>query len=168
MIRDVLQHNASQEAICPETEVLLFAASRAQLVRNVILPALEDGTWVVCDRFMDSTTAYQGYGRGFDVEKMIEINSFAVGEAIPDVTILLDVDVDTSLERMDARFTSTHQELDRFEREARDFHEKVRAGYHALAERWPNRIRLVDSTADENVVAAEIWRHIASLLGETG
>ena len=166
LIRDVLQHNASGEDICPETEVLLFAASRAQLVKNVILPALNSGTWVICDRFMDSTTAYQGYGRGFDVEKMIEINTFAVGDAVPDLTFLLDVDVDTSLERMEARVRSTREQLDRFEREAREFHEKVRDGYHALAERWPERFRVVDSTSDPDDVAALIWQSIEKLIPE--
>ena len=167
LIRDVLQHNASGEDICPETEVLLFAASRAQLVRNVIVPALDAGTWVICDRFMDSTTAYQGYGRGFDVEKMIEINAFAVGDTVPDLTILLDVDVDTSLARMQARVHSTGEQLDRFERETREFHEKVRAGYRAMAERWPERFRVIDSSADVDGVAAEIWRSIEPLMSES-
>jgi dTMP kinase len=167
LIRDVLQHNASGEDICPETEVLLFAASRAQLVRNVIVPALDAGTWVICDRFMDSTTAYQGYGRGFDVEKMIEINAFAVGDTVPDLTILLDVDVDTSLARMQARVQSTGEQLDRFERETREFHDRVRVGYRALAERWPERFRVIDSSVDVDDVAAEIWRSIEPLMSES-
>ena len=102
-IREILQHNKAGEAPCPETEVLLFAASRAQLVRHVIIPALERGDWVVCDRFADSTTAYQGYGRGFSVEQMIAINAFAIDGAQPDLTILLDLPVRDGFARLEQR-----------------------------------------------------------------
>lgn len=161
-IRDILQHDKAGEPLCPETEVLLFEASRAQLVRHVILPALARGEWVVCDRFADSTTVYQGYGRGFDVERMIEINRFAIGEAEPDLTLLLDVDVARGFERIHRR-PETGGSLDRIEREERAFHERVREGYLALAARFPDRFRIVDAARDEDAVADAVWeivRHV--------
>jgi dTMP kinase len=164
MIRDILQHDAAEENLCPETEVLLFASSRAQLAGAIINPAIEAGTWVVCDRFMDSTLAYQGYGRGFDVDKMIQINAFAVGECVPDVTFLLDIDVGTSLERMQLRSQANHHDLDRFEREDRCFHEAVRTGYLQLAKRWPDRFCILDSRTPENDVADEIWNRVEMLI----
>lgn len=120
-IRGVLQYNAAGEAPCPESEVLLFEASRAQLVRQVILPALERGAWVVCDRFFDSTTAYQGFGRGFPVELMETINRFAVGEAVPDMTILLDVNVSLGMQRCAKRQAGQAMKYDRIESEALEF-----------------------------------------------
>ncbi len=166
IIRDILQNDLTKEAICPETEVLLFAASRAQIVRHRIEPALQAGTWVVCDRFMDSTTAYQGYGRGFDVERMIEINAFAVGKTVPDLTFLLDLDVDTSLTRMRARNAGRNQVQDRFEREERGFHARVRNGYLVMAQRWPERFRVIPGDRAEDAVAADIWRAVAALRGQ--
>ncbi|MCE9614166.1 MAG: dTMP kinase [Lentisphaerae bacterium] len=163
IIRNLLQHDLAKEPICPETEVLLFAASRAQLVRHVIEPALASGSWVVCDRFMDSTTAYQGYGRGFDVERMIEINDFAVGATRPDATILLDLDVAVSLERMNARNVERNQGKDRFEREASGFHERIRNGYLELAGRWPERFRVINSNRPMDEVSAEVWSVVSAL-----
>ena len=164
IVRNLLQHDLTDEPLAPEAEVLLFAASRAQLVRRVIQPALARGAWVICDRFMDSTTAYQGYGRGFDVEQMIRINAFAVGEAVPDRTILLDLDLDDSLERMHERNAVRGQKQDRFEREQRDFHDAVRRGYLELAARWPERFTLIRSDRPEPEVAADVWRCIRQLL----
>ena len=152
-IRDILQHDKAGEAPCSETEVLLFAASRAQLVRHVIVPALERGEWVVCDRFADSTTAYQGYGRGFPVEQMIAINEFAIAGAQPDLTILLDLPVSDGFARLQQRGGAK----DRIEREALEFHERVRAGYLELARRWPERFRIVEARRPLDEVSAEIW-----------
>ena len=163
-IRDILQHDIAGEPICPETEVLLFAASRAQLVRRVILPALERGAWVVSDRFADSTTAYQGYGRGFDVQRMLDINAFAIGPAVPDRTFLLDVDVEEGLRRAARRARASRRELDRMEREATAFHEAVRRGYLELARRWPDRFRVFDTRKPEPVVAELIWNEVEPLL----
>jgi len=157
LIREVLQHNRTGEAIFPATEALLFAASRAQLVRAVIAPALARGACVVCDRFADSTTVYQGYGRGFDVERMIGINAFAIGDTIPDVTFLLDMDVAVGFDRLHRRNRERAASRDRFEREDMAFHERVRAGYLDLARRWPDRFVVIDASADEDAVAAGIW-----------
>lgn len=164
-IRDILQHNKAGEPISPNAEVLLFAASRAQLVSRVILPALERGAWVVCDRFADSTTAYQGYGRGFEVEQMIALNQFAIDGAVPDVTILLDVDLDEGFRRIGERHQVKNRPLDRIESEARAFHEKVRKGYLELARRWPERFRLVDGMRDADAVSGDVWRILQHDLG---
>ena len=164
VIRNLLQHDLAQEPMCPATEVLLFAASRAQLVACSLAPALAEGQWVVCDRFMDSTTAYQGYGRGFDVERMVEISRFAVGDTVPDRTILLDLEVDASLKRMQARNAQRQQGQDRFERETRDFHERIRNGYLQLAQRWPERIRVIKSDRPVATVHGDVWAALADLV----
>jgi dTMP kinase len=163
IIRDILQHDRAGEALHPETEVLLFAASRAQLVRQVIRPALERGACVVCDRFMDSTTAYQGYGRGFPVEQMLAINAFAVGVSVPHLTVLIDIDVSAGLRRISGP-EGGRGGLDRIEREDMDFHEKVRRGYLALAERWPDRFHVLDGTRSVEEVEAAVWRIVADVL----
>ncbi|MDP6525831.1 MAG: dTMP kinase [Kiritimatiellia bacterium] len=165
LIREILQHDRAGEPLFPESEALLFAASRAQLVRSVILPALEGGAWVVCDRFADSTTAYQGYGRGFSVDDMLNINSFAVDGAQPDVTLLLDVDVALGFDRIQKRNTENGVENDRFEREAREFHERVRQGYLALAKRFPDRFRVIDASRDEGSVQCRVWETVCRALG---
>lgn len=168
LIRDILQHNRTEESIAPAAEALLFAASRAQLVRNVIAPALARGACVVCDRFADSTTVYQGHGRGFNVETMIEINAFATGETTPDLTFLLDVDVEVGFERLARRNRENAATRDRFEREDRAFHERVRDGYLELARRRPDRVRILDAAADEEDVAALVWQAVDRRLREQG
>lgn len=156
-IRQILQYDAAGEPIVDECEVLLFAASRAQLVRTVILPALERGTWVVSDRFADSTTVYQGYGRGFLVEDMLTINAFAIGQAVPDLTILLDVPVESGFARLAKRVRKENTKKDRIEQEARAFHERVRQGYLDLAARWPERFQRLDGSAPVDEVADRVW-----------
>jgi dTMP kinase len=160
-IRGVLQYNAAGEDPCPESEVLLFEASRAQLVRQVIQPALARGAWVICDRFADSTTAYQGFGRGFPVELMETINRFAIGEAVPDMTILLDVNVSLGMQRCAKRQVGQKRQYDRIESEALDFHEKVRQGYLELARRFPDRFRQVDAMRHAEPIAEDIWKLVS-------
>ena len=167
-IRDILQHDSAGEGLFPEAEALLFAASRAQLVREIILPALQRGACVLSDRFADSTVAYQGYGRGFNVERMQAINAFAMGAAVPELTLLLDVAVSDGFVRMRERNVAQHRCDDRFERETIAFHEKVRAGYLALAELSPERFRTVDSSREESVVAEDIWEHVRLLIERRG
>lgn len=163
-IRQILQHDQAGEPICSETEALLFAASRAQLVRRSILPALEAGQCVVCDRFADSTTAYQGYGRGFAIERMLSINEFAIGNAHPDITLLLDIDFETTLERMNARTLATGAALDRIEREEASFHRRVRDGYLTLARRFADRFVTLDGSAAPDVISEQVWNHVEPLL----
>ncbi|MEI6148436.1 MAG: dTMP kinase [bacterium] len=163
VIRGILQHDHAGEPICPEAELLLFEASRAQLVHHVILPALKKGTWVLCDRFIDSTAAYQGYGRGFDLKAVVDINTFTVGECVPDLTILLDVEIPTGMKRLSHRNREHQTSHDRFEREQIEFHERVRAGYLQLARRWPERIRVIDSMRDEAAVEEDVWAVVSAL-----
>ena len=157
-IRGILQYNAANEDPCPESEVLLFEASRAQLVRHVIAPALARGAWVLCDRFADSTTADQGFGRGFPVDLMETINRFAIGSAVPDMTILLDVNVSLGMQRCAKRQVGQKIKYDRIESEALAFHEKVRQGYLELARRYPERFRKVDAMRLPEPIAEDIWK----------
>jgi dTMP kinase len=155
-IRHLLQHDCSDAEMDPRTETLLFCASRAQLVTQVIRPALEQGTWVLCDRFIDSTLAYQGYGRGFDRDELHAMNRFATGGLMPDLTLLLDISVEESFRRMEARSGPG----DRIERAAREFHERLRQGYLALAAAEPARFQVLASTTPVPETAAAIWQQV--------
>jgi dTMP kinase len=156
-IRNILQHDPAGEALTDRAELLLFTASRAQLMDQKILPALENGDWVLCDRFIDSTMAYQGFARGMDIETLNRINEFAIYEHKPDLTVLLDLDVERGFQRLEERYADGSGSHDRFEREARGFHQKVREGYHKLAEREPKRFRIVNSDRPIEEVSADIW-----------
>ncbi len=151
-IRDLLQYDKEGADLCDESELLLFAASRAQLVRRVIEPTLAEGTWVVADRFLDSTTVYQGVGRGLNVEAVKQVNDFAVGTARPDLTFLLDMDVAIGHARAVA--ASAGRE-DRMEAQPLAFFEAVRIGYLDLAREEPERFAIIDaSTGVEEVSVA--------------
>ena len=154
-IRDLLQHDEAGEGLTPEAELLLFAASRAQLVRDVIAPCLERGTWVLADRFLDSTTVYQGVGRGLNRDSVAAINQFAVGETLPDRTLLLDLSVEEGRRRIGARENGA---ADRMEREPDSFFEKVRAGYLELAANEPGRFAVIDAALAEDAVELEIGK----------
>ena len=159
-IRRVLQHDKVGEAMTPEAEALLFVACRAQLVRSVILPALNKGCWVLCDRFSDSTTAYQGYGRKLGVAAMQDLNEFAVGKAVPAVTILMDIDVRRGLQRLGQRNAAARTSHDRIERENLRFHRAVMSGYRELVRREPRRFIVVDADRDMAVVESAIWQQL--------
>lgn len=163
-VRGILQHDTIKEPLSDRSEVFLFLASRAQLVRNVILPALAEGKIVISDRFADSTTAYQGYGRGFPVETMLTLNAFAIGEAVPDVTLLFDVEIEKAFERLASRQKELIQKPDRIEREAREFHERVRNGYLELAKRFPERYRVLNADREQHLVEAEVWNIVLDTL----
>lgn len=154
-IRELLQFDAGAAGLSDESELLLFAASRAQLVREVILPALESGKWVVADRFLDSTTVYQGVARGLDPEAVEKINEFAVGRAIPDLTILLDLDATTGHGRAVA---ASGGKADRMEAQPPAFFESVRQGYLDLARKEPDRIAVIDASSGVDEIAEEIGR----------
>ena len=139
-IRKILLDNKNHK-MCTETEILLFSASRAQLVRESIAPLLADGWYVLSDRFFDSTTAYQGYGRGIPLESVKTINSFAVGEFLPAVTFFLDIPVSVAFERQ----KKSANELDRIETSNADFFEKVRDGYMQLV-KSESRFHHLDAT----------------------
>lgn len=161
-IRNILQHNQAGEAPCERAELLLFEASRNQLVEKVIRPNLEKGTWVICDRFIDSTTAYQGYGRGLPVADVQAINRFTINDTTPDLTLLLDLTVATGFERIARRQTATGEAADRFEQEARAFHERVRRGYLEQASAEPERFRLINAAQDPDAVSSDIWNAITA------
>jgi dTMP kinase len=163
-IRNMLQHDAAGEPLADRAELLLFTASRAQLIDRVILPDLKQGIWVLCDRFIDSTMAYQGFGRGMDIETLDHINSFAIYDQKPDLTLLLDLDIEEGFRRLEKRYAGVAESHDRFEREAREFHQRVRNGYHELAAREPDRFRIVDSDRPVEAVADYIWTCVEQAL----
>lgn len=140
-IRHLLQHAPQGHGLFPEAELLLFAASRAQLVREVVLPNLEAGRVVVSDRFHDSTTVYQGVARRLDPARVAEINSFAIGGRLPDVTFLLDMDARAAFGRLGQR----ERPADRMESEPPEFYEAVRRGYLDLSQREPRRFVVLDA-----------------------
>ena len=155
-MRDVLKQPGS--AIRPAAEALLFASCRAQLVADVIAPALAAGQVVLCDRFIDSTVAYQSGGRGLDRALIESANRLACGSVRPDLTILLDLDPSRGLGRASVR---DQGQPDRFEVLGADFHRKVRALYHALAQEEPARFFVVDAARPPEAVEEEIWHEIA-------
>ncbi len=163
-IRGILQHDTAGEAICAETETLLFEASRAQLVWHVVRPALARGAIVLCDRFADSTTAYQGYGRGFDIEAVIQLHAFALGDSWPDMTVLLDIDVEEGFRRLAGRHAAGGGGPDRLERESLDFHRRVAEGYRTLARRWPERIRPLNASRPADAVHEAVWRLVKGMI----
>ena len=151
-IRNLLQYDDAGKAMTPEAEILLFAASRAQLVREVIRPALLRGAVVLCDRFFDSTTVYQGVARALAQEEVQAINGFAVGETVPDLTILLDLDAAEGRRRAAGR----KGPKDRMEQEDEGFYESVRQGYLELARAYPGRIAVIPAVGGEGEVEASI------------
>jgi dTMP kinase len=160
-IRHTLKHSMVNQAMAPETELLLMNASRAQLVREIILPALESGEVVLCDRFHDSTVAYQGYGRGLDLKQIDRILEFATGGLKPDLTFFLRVPIEVSEAR---RATRGSVQRDRFEEADRDFFQRVERGYEKIAARDSERVKVVDATRSIAVVENEIWHHVEPLL----
>ena len=148
--------------ISPLTELLLFNASRAQLVAEVIQPGLESGKVVISDRYVDSTTAYQGYGRRLDLDMVKAANSAATQGLKPDLTILLDIPVEEGLARKRAK------KQDRFERETLVFHRRVREGYLELARADPERWLVVDASQSREKIAQIIWQRVSQLLATRG
>lgn len=184
-IRHTLKHSEANRAMTGEAELLLMNASRAQLVREVIRPALAAGDIVLCDRFYDSTTAYQGYGRQLDLARVKAVIDFAVEHTRPDLTLLLDVPLEVS----EARRLSRQRNLldvppaggearsndklpfneplrDRMEEADRAFFERVQKGFHAIAAAEPKRVRVIDATRDVRTVSEEIWGVVAPFLEE--
>ena len=152
-IRELLKHGPA--TLCPETELLLMNASRAQLVREVIRPALARGDLVLCDRFYDSTTAYQGHGRGLDPAVVQRVIDLAVGTTRPDLTFFLDVPLDIGRQRLLDRGRP-----DRFEADDDAFFQRVEKGYRAIAAAEPARVETIDGSGSIAAVAAAIWERI--------
>ena len=160
-IRHLLKHDPDGHGMSPESELLLMNASRAELVRKVIQPALEAGRWVVSDRFFDSTTAYQGHGRGLDPLQVRAVIDIAVGPTRPDLTLYLDVDPATARQRL-ARRRGDQAVPDRFDEEKDAFFSRVRAGFESILATEPERIVRVDAGGDVATVADAVWRQLAS------
>ncbi len=160
-IRDILLH-AKETPLAPEAQVLLYSAARAQLVRDVIRPALDAGRIVIADRYFDSTLAYQGYGHGVSLDAIRDVTALAVAGLVPERTFLLDVPVETGLGRSGWHAAA---KWDRFEVLATDFHERVREGYRRLAAADPRRWIVVNGDRDESAISADIRREVDSLLG---
>lgn len=164
-IRHLLKYAEEGRDMVPEAELLLFAASRAQLVRRVIEPALQAGQWVIADRFLDSTTVYQGVARRLDPEAVGFINEFAVGDRRPDMTFLLDIDIAEGHRRMAGRI-GPGGALDRMEQMPPAFYESVRAGYLALVHAETERFRVINAGHSVEAVEAEVWEHVQGLMGK--
>ena len=143
----------------PETEMLLYASARAQLVHEVIGPAIESGKAVISDRFVDSSVVYQGIARGLGIDTVYAVNKPAIGDYQPDVTFLLDLPAETGIARK-----KEQAELDRMERETIEFHKKVAEGYRTLAERDPGRIFKVDATLPIEVICDMMKSRVSGLL----
>ena len=162
-IRHTLKHSRANDAMTAEAELLLMNASRAQLVREVIRPALANGEIIVCDRFYDSTTAYQGYGRQLDLEAVRRIIEVAVGDTRPDLTLLLRVPAAVSEERLRSRQATLPFIRDRIEEADREFFERVAQGYEAIAAAEPKRVHTIDAVGNVLEIQSAIWRSVAPL-----
>jgi dTMP kinase len=153
---------AQDKDISPLTELMLFNASRAQLVTRVIQPSLESGKIVICDRYADSTTAYQSYGRGLDLGMVMTVNNTATKGLKPDLTVLLDILAEEGLARKKDR------KQDRFEQEDLAFHQRVREGYLKLAADDPQRWLVIDATRPKEKIEKIIWQKVKRLISEQG
>ena len=156
-VRNLLQYDDAGQGMSPEAELLLFAASRAQHVRELIVPAIAEGQIVLCDRFLDSTTVYQGVARAIDSKKVDTINHFAIGDTNPDLTILIDLPPEIGLARVHAR---SDGQLDRMEKEAIEFFQAVRQGYLDLAKSEPKRFLVLDGSQSAEELETQIWQKV--------
>lgn len=157
-IRDILLDKKNNKMFM-ETELLLFSASRAQLVRQKIIPFIKQGVIVISDRFHDSSTAYQGFGRGIPIDSVLNLHKLAIGDTIPNITFIIDIPVEIAIKR---KSDKTHQELDRIEVSANDFFEKVRNGYLTLAKN-EKRFRVIDGTQTIETIHKLIINYIEEL-----
>lgn len=167
-IRHTLKHSKNNAAMTAEAELLLMNASRAQIVREVIRPALAAGEIVVCDRFYDSTIAYQGYGRQLDLEKVRSVVEFAVGETRPNLTLYLHVPAEVSAERLRSRQANLPFVRDRIEEADQAFFARVARGYSAIAANEPRRVKVINGAHAMDVVCASIWEIAHPLLPRIG
>ena len=160
-IRNIIVHNSKGDEMCAETELLLFTAARAQVVREVIAPALMRGAIVLSDRYLDSSTVYQGIGRNLAADPVAQINRFAVGNVMPDLTIVIDVPTEVSLARLRQRASDLP---DRMERENLEFYKKIREGYLVLAKGMPERFIVIDGTKNQDAIEKKIWAEVQGRL----
>jgi dTMP kinase len=162
-LRELIKHHNTEEPIFDESELFLLEAARAQHVHYLIEPAVKRGTVVVCDRFYDSTTAYQGYARGMDLEKLKFLNDFAVGTCKPNLTILLDLSPEEGFERTAVR-EETQNIHDRFELENIDFHHAVRNGFLEIAKNEPERVKIVSAMGTPEEIHHKIVEFVKNVI----
>jgi dTMP kinase len=167
-IRHTLKHSKHNAAMTAEAELLLMNASRAQLVREIIRPALANNEIIICDRFYDSTTAYQGYGREMDLEHVKSVIDFAVGETRPRLTLFLHVPADISQERLHSRQANLPFIRDRFEEADQRFFERVAHGFGVIAASEPDRVRFINGNQSVESVCGKIWELVQPLLPKIG
>ena len=165
-IRHTLKHSKANEAMTPEAELLLMNASRAQLVREIIRPALAAGEIILSDRFYDSTTAYQGYGRQIDLKMVQSIIDAAVGDTRPDLTLLFLLPYDVAEKRRLERQPHLPMEIrrDRIEEAGKAFFERAAKGYEAIAAAEPNRVRPVDADGSVKQISERVWKLVEPLV----
>lgn len=166
LIRKILL-DSRNEHLSPLAELLLYAADRAQHVKEVIKPSLDQGKWVVCDRFFDATTVYQGHARGQDQTLIGVLHEKTTQGVVPDVTFLLDCPVEVGLRRAKARIEMLNQTgQDRFEREEAEFHQMVRQGYLREAEKYPHRFVVLDGSLPQDSTHEQVFNHMKQFLPE--
>lgn len=159
LIRSLVREEVDDPPVT-RSEVLLFLAARAQVVANVIKPALARGEWVICDRYADSTFAYQGYGRGIDVGLLKKLNDFATEGLLPDLTILLDIPPEVSWERLASRQAATATSADRIELAGQEFHRRLREGFLELAKAEPGRFVVIEATGSREAIFECVLRAV--------
>ncbi|MDW7616548.1 dTMP kinase [Peribacillus simplex] len=163
-IREVIL-NKDNTAMDSRTEALLYAAARRQHLVEVVMPVLERGGIVLCDRFIDSSLAYQGHARGLDIEEVYSINKFAIGDMMPDATFFFDIDPEEGLRRIQA---NGEREVNRLDLEALDFHKKVCEGYQSIINRWEDRFIIIDAGRTVDEVFEEAKASLFNYLEKTG
>jgi dTMP kinase len=168
LLKGVLERQASGGGppITPQAELFLFAAARADHVRTVITPALESGLIVVCDRFADSTVAYQGYGRGLPLREIAILNRIATQGLTPDLTLLLDVPPDAGIDRANATHDAGDKSRDALGEETLDFHRRVRKGFLAIAQAEPERVVAIDALQPQDIVTEAVWAAVERITAQ--
>ena len=161
-IRDIIL-DVNNTNLDPRSEALLYAASRRQHLVEKVIPALENGYVVICDRFVDSSLAYQGYARNIGIDEIYDINVFAINNRWPDITILLDIDPEVGLARI---MQNRQNEINRLDLEGMSFHSKVHKGYQIIKEKYADRMTLVDGNKSKEEVFADVYNIIKSKLNE--
>ena len=159
-IREIILDNNHQE-MDAKTEALLYAAARRQHLTEKVMPALREGAIVLCDRFVDSSLAYQGHGRGLGIDEVLSINEFAIGDTMPDLTIFFDIDPEVGLARI---MKNDEREQNRLDKESIDFHHKVYQGYREIIRRYPNRIVKTNASLSQVEVTENVWKIICTQL----
>lgn len=161
-IRDIIL-DVNNTNLDPRSEALLYAASRRQHLVEKVIPALEKGYIVICDRFVDSSLAYQGYARDIGIDEIYNINMFAINDKWPDITILLDIDPEVGLQRI---MQNRQNEVNRLDLEGMNFHNKVHKGYQIIKEKYADRITLVDGNKSKDEVFDEVYKIIKERINE--